>query len=610
MSKAKAVSNVPHTNPLAHDPFHEYRTRLAERQSQADALSLRYRYIGIARIAFLVTGAIILLTASTNRDAQFALWLIPVVMVSVVLLVMHQQIFQRRNYFLRAVKFYQRGIERLTGNWAGQGIAGHEFRHEAHPYAEDIDLFGEASLFELLCTARTKAGEALLAAWLKAPAEAETIRQRQLSVAELRQRLDLRESLALVGDDVRSGLHPETISAWGERPTMLSSGWRRIVAVALTSLTILSLLAWFSGYGLIPLFSALLLTGLFKLQHASQTSQIVKSVQLPGRDLALLSQLLKKLEEGNFTSPGLRQLEAALETGGHPPSQQIAQLQRLITWLDARLNQFFMPLAFALLWEEHFAEAIERWRARSGPLIARWIAAVGELEALCALGGYAYEHPRDPFPEIVEGERCFEGKALGHPLLAASRCVRTDLRLDESLRLLVVSGSNMSGKSTLLRTVGLNAVLALAGAPVRAESLRISVLSLGASIRIQDNLRAGASLFYAEIQRLRQLMEMTGQAHPLLFVIDEILHGTNSHDRRLGAEAVLQGLFARGAMGLVTTHDLALTAVVDKLAPRAANVHFADTVENGQMVFDYILRPGVVQKSNAIELMRSVGLEV
>ncbi|HEX8128166.1 MAG TPA: hypothetical protein VF527_03625, partial [Pyrinomonadaceae bacterium] len=263
-----------------------------------------------------------------------------------------------------------------------------------------------------------------------------------------------------------------------------------------------------------------------------------------------------------------------------------------------------------LLWPLQFAIAIERWRQSSGTAVARWLAAVGELEALGSLAGYSYEHPDDPFPELLEGEARFEGEALGHPLIPEARSVRTDLRLSDDLRVLIVSGSNMSGKSTLLRTLGTNTVLALAGAPVRARALSLSPLQVGASIRVQDSLQAGASRFYAEITRLRQIVELTEGALPVLFLLDEILHGTNSHDRRIGAEGVVRGLIERRAIGLITTHDLALARIAEELAPRAANVHFEDHLEGGKMTFDYLLRPGTVQRSNALELMRSVGLEV
>jgi DNA mismatch repair ATPase MutS len=235
---------------------------------------------------------------------------------------------------------------------------------------------------------------------------------------------------------------------------------------------------------------------------------------------------------------------------------------------------------------------------------------VAELEALLALASYAFEHPHDPFPEVVDSGPLLDGEGLAHPLIAPARAVPNDVRLDQTLRLLIVSGSNMSGKSTLLRTLGVNVVLGLAGAPVRARRLRLSRLALGTSLHVHDSLQAGQSRFYAEITRLRLLVDLSRTEPPLLFLLDELLHGTNSSDRRAGAEAVLRGLVARGALGLVTTHDLALGAVADDLAPLGANVHFEDRLEAGRMSFDYRLRPGVVRRSNALELMRAVGLEV
>jgi DNA mismatch repair ATPase MutS len=254
--------------------------------------------------------------------------------------------------------------------------------------------------------------------------------------------------------------------------------------------------------------------------------------------------------------------------------------------------------------------SIELWRQHSGPAVARWLAAIGEIEALSSIAGYAFEHPDDPFPELVDDGAYFDAEQLGHPLIPRTQNVRTDLLLGSKPTVLIVSGSNMSGKSTLLRSVGTNTVLALAGAPVRARRLRLSPLQVGASIRIQDSLQAGASRFYAEITRLHQIVDLTKGPLRVLFLLDEILHGTNSHDRLIGAEGVVRGLVQRGAIGLVTTHDLALTKIVDELRDRAANVHFEDHLEAGKMTFDYILRPGVLQKSNALELMRSVGLEI
>ena len=384
----------------------------------------------------------------------------------------------------------------------------------------------------------------------------------------------------------------------------------RVAASVLPLLTIAALILWIVGFGVLPLLAASLLGQVFAFSLRVPVKRVISTVDAAGRDLRLLSEVLSRLERERFSSPLLVKLRAALDVEGVPPSRQIARLDRLIDLLDARRNAVFALFAVPLLWEVQFAIRIEKWRQTSGRAVVRWLDAVGELEALGSLAGYSYEHPHDPFPELVNDAACFDGEGIGHPLLPESRAVRTDLRLSDDLRMLVVSGSNMSGKSTLLRTVGTNTVLALAGAPVRARRLRISLLEVGASIRIQDSLQAGASRFYAEITRLRQIVELTQGARPVLFLLDEILSGTNSLDRRAGAAGVVRLLIERGAIGLITTHDLALAQIADELAPRAANVHFEDHLEAGKMTFDYELRSGVVRRSNALELMRSVGLDV
>jgi DNA mismatch repair ATPase MutS len=299
-----------------------------------------------------------------------------------------------------------------------------------------------------------------------------------------------------------------------------------------------------------------------------------------------------------------------MEAEGTLASARIRRLARLLHLLDQRRNQLFAPIAALWQWTTLLAVRIDAWRGEAGPEVARWIRAVGEFEALCALGAYASEVPDDPFPELVPGPARFDAESLGHPLIPERSCVRNDLALGTPTQVLIVSGSNMSGKSTLLRTVGINAVLAFAGAPVRARRLRLSPMTIGATLRIQDSLQAGRSRFYAEITRVRQIVELARGPTPLLFLFDELFHGTNSHDRCVGAESVIRGLIDSGAIGLLTTHDLALARIVDALAPRALNVHFEDQLVDGQMNFDYRMRPGVVQHSNALALMRAIGLEV
>ena len=587
----------------------EYRTRLAARRATAEMLARRERRIGSWRLAVFAGGAVIACLALAGRIDPW--WLAVPALAFAALILAHTRVIPERRRADRAVQYYTRGLARLEDRWASGGSHGERFIDAAHPYSGDLDLFGPGSLFELLCTARTRAGEDALAAWLSAPAAPDEIVARQGAVAELRPRLDLREQIAIVGAEVGDALHADSLTAWASAPPLLASRGLRAAAAALVGAAVLACIAWLNGWtGPLPLGLALLGEGLLALPLRKRVRAVIRSVELPARDLQLLAELLACIERERFAAPRLEGLRAALDTGGQPPSARIAQLQRLINLLDARRNQLFAAVAPLLLWSTQIACAIEAWRAVSGPAVGRWLVAVGDFEALSALATYAYEHPEDPFPEISAPGPLFDSSALGHPLLPRPRCVRNDVRLDDGVALLVVSGSNMSGKSTLLRTVGINAVLAQAGAPVCAARLRLSPLAVGTSMRIADSLQAGTSRFYAEIQRLRQLVDRAQGPRPLLFLLDEILHGTNSHDRRLGAEAVVRGLVARGAVGLITTHDLSLAAIVDGLAPRAANVHFEDHLENGRMTFDYRMRAGIVRKSNALELMRAVGLEV
>jgi hypothetical protein len=614
-------------------PSQEYARRLEERRQRTARLSRQERFAGNGRIAVFLAG-LLLLWLAFGTHILSAWWLIVPVLLYSLLLVYHERVTRAWHRGKRAVAFYETGLARLADDWKGRGQSGIRFFDDTHPYASDLGLFGSGSLFELLCTARTRTGEDTLAAWLRGGAPPEEIHARQQAVAELRPQLDLREDLALLGGDVPAGVDFDALAAWGAEPRVLQGSWPRWVALFLGVLTTTALIGWvlilfdlldtsttagrfFDRFGSLPFAALLLLQLSFAGWMRRRVERVLSAVERRGRDLALLANVLGRLERASFKSPRLSELRAALDTTAHPgsgravpPSERIAQLGNLLDLLNSRRNQLFMPLAYLLLWGTQMAHAIEAWRAIAGPAIARWLTVVGQFEALCSLAAYSYENPDDPFPEIVTDEVCYEGEQLGHPLLPVARCVRNDLRLVGPLRLLVVSGSNMSGKSTFLRTVGINAVLALAGAPVRARRLRLTPIAIGATLRIEDSLQAGRSRFYAEILRVRQIVDLSRGPIPLLFLLDELFSGTNSHDRRLGADAVLRGLIDRGALGLITTHDLSLTQIAEQLRPRAANVHFADHLEGGQMVFDYRLQSGVVQHSNALALMRAVGLEV
>lgn len=587
-----------------------YFHRANARKSQS-ALRLRlFLRLGNARLIVFVLSCILAWFSFRNHSSL--VWLLVLSAIVFVILVAWSDRAQCEKRRLdRAADYYLRGLACLKNQWMGNGEQGIRFLDSSHPYAEDLDLFGKGSLFELICTARTRMGEDALASWLKKPAPPDVIHDRQAAVEELRSRIDLREDIAVLGEDLRAGVNPDALAAWALGEPVLVGISNRILAILLAAGAVTALSTWIAlGMGRFWFFAVLLLEGLFVWRFRQRTKKVLDAVERPFQDLKLFSQALERLEKEKFAAPLLARQREELDSAGLPPSRQIARLNYLLTLLDSRRNMLFAPIAFILLWDVHFAFALEAWRRNFGRAVPRWLAAVGEMEALCALAGYAYEHPSDPFAEIQDAGPCLIGEAMGHPLLAEDHCVCNDIHLDGELRVLVVSGSNMSGKSTLLRTLGTNALLALAGAPVRARRLRISPVSIGASIRVIDSLQTGSSRFYAEITRLSHMMGIAKGPQSLLFLLDELLHGTNSHDRRIGAEAIVKAFVDRNAIGLLTTHDLALSHIADVIAPKGKNVHFEDRIVDGKIVFDYRLHPGTVRHSNALELMRSVGIPI
>lgn len=516
----------------------------------------------------------------------------------------------------RAVSFYEQSIARLKGKWIGIGNSGDQHLPEEHLYARDLDIFGRGSLFELLCQARTRTGEQTLAHWLLNPAPIETIEHRQQAVQELTPNLDLREDLAILGAGKQPQLRAAALSAWGEAqatfqkvPRMsfrLISLFGAAAACALIADILGAELPWLR----ISYLSMALVCGGILWHYRKETKHVLSNAEGAAHEVGLLSEVLARIETEQFQSPRLAQLRAQLNVEGFPPSRLIAQLRRWMELVDSRDHFIVRILGPLVLWDLHLALALEDWRAHSGKVMRVWIEAVGEIEALSSLSGYHYENPASVFPTILIDGPQFEAEVLTHPLMPREQAVANNIRLGPELRILVVSGSNMSGKSTLMRTLGINAVLAQAGAPVLAKSLRMSPLAVGASIQTHDSLAANTSRFYAEILRLRDIMQKASSGSPVLFLMDEVLSGTNSHDRRIGAQAILRGLLDRGAIGLASTHDLALTQIAEVLNGLGANVHFEDQLIDGVMSFDYKMQPGVVTHSNAIGLMRAVGLEV
>ena len=590
-----------------------YNARIAERELERESRAQKVSWVSYARLLVFVVGVAIAWFFWETDSVPWP-WLLAPAAAFAVLANWHARLYEGLRQAERSEIFYTRGVARLRDEWAGSGNQGASYVDARHPYASDLDIFGSGSLFELLATTESPWGANTLAEWLLSPASPEVVRQRQEAVAELAPLVTLREDIAREHADAVEKVNPETLSKWAIEPSMLTSRGPRLVALVLGVLSFVAGIGWAASWWTrLPFVSLIAISGSFAIVYRPRVRSVLAAVEDPASALGVLSMLLERLEGEGFSSPLLVALQEALVSDGEPASRQIRRLARRVDYLDARRNQLFAPFAALLLWGTQFAFAIESWRLCSGPRVPGWLSAVGELDALLALGAYAFEHPSDPFPTIRDDTVVFDAEGLGHPLIPDARLIRNDVRFGDKLRLVVVSGSNMSGKSTFLRAVGINTVLAFAGAPVRARRLEVSPLAVAASIRIVDSLQDGVSHFYAEILRLRQVLELTSGDTTVLFLLDEILHGTNSHDRRIGAEAVVRGLVERGAIGFITTHDLALSKMADamnKINRPATNVHFEDQIVDGKIQFDYIMRDGVVTKSNALDLMRSVGLEV
>jgi hypothetical protein len=607
-------------------PDVEYRIRLSALAREEAGLRKNDRRFVAAKILVLVLGALMAAWMMKYEPSRLPLLAI-VLAVFAGTFVLHERVLRSLRRTAQRTRFYERGLARLEGRWPGTGRQGEQFLEPSHPYARDLDLFGKGGLFELLCTARTRAGEQKLAAWLLAAAPVEEIALRQAAVTELAPRIDFQEHAALAGEDVQTAgaQTPEALAAWAESTQQGAAdhGWLRLVVPTLAACWILSVLLWlFSRLGVGALwhwgavalgFSALNLALSYLWRKG--TAESAEAVEAAGHELPLLAAVFGAIEQEQFTSAKLTRLQARLKSAGLPPSRAIAKLNGYRDNLMSAHNILVQVVDPVIFWTRQWTWAAERWRSRYGASVRDWMNAAAEVEALLALAIFRNEHPEYIFPEFASDGPYLEADELAHPLVQ-ERAVGNDVKLgnasssegSEELRLVIISGPNMAGKSTFIRSVGVNAVLAQAGAPVRARKMVLSELQVAASICVLDSLQGGLSRFYAEITRLKQIYDLTAKDLPVLFLLDELLSGTNSHDRRVGTESVVRGLLRHRGVGIVTTHDLALTAIVDTLNGQAANYHFGDTFAEGKLSFDYRLSPGIAESTNALELMRSIGL--
>lgn len=609
---ARAVSADTLDDNSFEIPRSEYSGRLEKREQQLVGIRTLHRRLW-AYLVIIIAAGFGFLYVSMFLHIGSPIWsAIPAAMAISILQSLTKNA-KRHNRVQKIARFYALGVARLNHQWQGTGNDGVEFKPKDHLFASDLNLFGPGSLFEFLCTARTEVGRETLASWLLNPAECEEGLERQAAVAELRDNVDLREAWASLGGQGLDAAGSSGLKAWVNTHPLSFPSWGRALAVLLPICLIGSLVSAYLGilgqcwlyFIAVPAISqALLATVLHK-----KVRLVTSNLGVSSFELALLAPLLHCMQESHFQSGLLKSLQLRVFCPSGRPSKQIRILSTLEWLLRLRQLEYFAMLASLCLWGTNLAILIEDWRETNGAKLRQWLESLGRFEALLCFARYSYENPDHVFPLLKPGAGpLFDAEGLGHPLLDRRTCVRYDLSLEPGgTHLVMVSGSNMSGKSTLLRSVGANAVLALAGAPVRARRLAISSLQMGCSIGIHDSLLNGKSKFYAEVERLKSILALS-RSKSILFLLDELLSGTNSHDRYLGAKAVAEQLVQNGSLGLVTTHDLALTEIVAGMASQAINVHFEEQYKDGVMSFDYLMRSGVLARSNGLVVMASLGL--
>ena len=551
-----------------------------------------------------------------------------------VLALVHDRCLRRLRRAEELRRIAGEGLARLDRDWERLPLPSEPPRDRSLPLARDLDLYGHASLFHLLGTAHTPAAKALLRDWLEGEAAPAEVRARQAAVTELAALLDFRQLLELTVRGMEAGgggregpPDVEPFLRWAEgepwllaRPALL---WAARAAAALTIATFALALA--PGAPAAPLLAMVILNLGLTYACRVELGAGLGRVSATRDEMMRYAAALRQAASQPFAAPRLAELAAALQATTPPGRGTMPAAHAALAALESRLGladaRHSAPVHFLLqvltLWDFHVLASLEGWQRTAGRRARRWLMALGEIEALAALGALRFENPGWCLPQVAAGEPALTARDLGHPLLPAARRVGNDVTVGPAGTFLLVTGSNMSGKSTLLRAIGINAVLAQAGGPACAASLRLPPVRLATSILVEDSLAGGVSFFLAELLRIKGVVAAAAEAEArgaaLLYLLDEVLRGTNSVERQIAVRRVLRHLLARGALGAVSTHDLDLAAGAG-IADAARPVHFRETLTPGpdgpRMTFDYRLRPGVATTTNALELLRQVGLDL
>jgi ABC-type cobalamin transport system ATPase subunit len=591
----------------------------------------RGRRLGWIRAGTFSVGSLFFLgwdLTSGSLSQAFGAGVVLSLVVFMALVFWHRRVRERRVGYEVMARINRTAMARVSRSWAELPPSPFDTPDPHHPYAFDLDICGEASLFRLLTTVTLPPGVGTLRDWLLAPASRGEIRKRQAAIAELAPELDLRQDLEAKGRLLESP-SPESIGRfleWAESEGWLAGrAWvvavARVLPIVTAGLFFLFMQGslgapwWLLSIGIALGFGSHLRNRIHPLMELASGGQ-----ERFGRYAAILGLLL----ESEFESVHLKDLQNAVRSSPVGAEEELRRLERNVGWADVRYSPLaHAPLQALLVWDVHMLAGLERWKSRCGRHARGWMEALGDLEALSALAALRADHPDWSFPKLAfceeegiegEGDRArLQGKGVGHPLLPQDVCVRNQVDLGPPGSFLFVTGSNMSGKSTLLRAVGMNAVLAQAGGPVCAEALELTPGRVQTSMRTSDSLAEGVSQYMAELNRIRRVVDAAraGETAPVLFLLDEPLQGTNEAERRVAIQTILGHLLDAGAIGAVATHDLHLDET-DRLKAAARSVHLEGAVREDDagplLTFDYLLKPGRATSTNALALLRAVGL--
>ncbi|WP_342086417.1 MutS-related protein [Dyadobacter sp. OTU695] len=584
--------------------------------------------LSYARLAvFLATGILIMIFAANG-------WVVPVACTAVIGAVSfvstlrgYNQITADKKRVDFLIQINEAELLR-TGNNLSAFPSGNEFLHRNHDYAADLDVFGHHSLFQLMNRTTTESGARLLADWLTAPSDRSTVDGRQEAVRELAPNLDWRQDFQV------SGMQFETTKSdyqlllkWIEEPEQFLSSGKRLLTVSLSLAALSSAaLAFFlyhflfhlrdlSGIHLLPLILTSVINSVYLRKFKQTAEHIILSTQQNIGILGAYQSLIETIGKQSFNAKKPSELRAILTHASNPAAYEIGALKRILEIFQQKgtrntigKNAFYGMINNLWLIDVHLILKTEDWKARNRDHIRPWVAAVSELEALCSIAGFTYSNPRYAFPEITSEPYLVDFRAVGHPLLKPEKRISNDFAMSGRGATTMITGSNMAGKSTFLRTVGINLVLAFMGAPCCASHARVSLLRIFTSMRTQDNLEESVSSFYAELQRIEQLLRLVGEGEPIFFLLDEMFKGTNSQDRFRGGVSLIRQLGEFNAFGMISTHDLDLAKLTKDLA--IENFSFNSVISNGQISFDYRLTPGICTDFNASELMKRSGIHI